>query len=71
MTASLLCVVTSVLSAIAEINNALDLGSATTTFSALDSDDACLQNLDEQCKEKYMQALAERKAAKHTVSAPH
>ena len=57
------------LSAIGEVNKAVELGSSAATWAALHSDDACLTNLDEHCKDKYQRALADARAAKPKVGA--
>ena len=56
-----------VLSAVAAINAAVVSGNAASTLAALENEDACLANLDENCSEKYLQALAQTHANKPPV----
>ena len=56
-----------VLSAVAAVNAAVEAGNAASTFAALENEHACLANLDENCSEKYQQALAELRCNKPPV----
>lgn len=61
-----MCCIT-VLSAIAAINQAVETGNVNTVFEKLSNPEACIENIDEGCKEKYQEALAQAKAVKQKV----
>lgn len=56
-----------VLSAVAKINQAVDVGNPERTYKALSDDDACVSDLDESNAENYQKTLASSKAAKTEV----
>ncbi len=56
-----------VLSAVAQINQSVEVGNPTMTMSALRADDAHITNLDEECQDRYHKSLASLKAAKPKV----
>ncbi|XP_063433642.1 ras GTPase-activating-like protein IQGAP1 [Mytilus trossulus] len=57
-----------VLSAVAAINQALDVGDPERTFKALCNEDACVPDLDEHNMEKYQKQLVSQKATKSEAS---
>jgi hypothetical protein len=56
------------LSAVAAINQAVDVGDAERTFQALSHEDACIPSLDENNTDKYQKHLSSLKTAKREVS---
>jgi hypothetical protein len=52
------------LSAVAAINQAVDVGDAERTFQALSHEDACIPSLDENNTHKYQKHLSSLKTAK-------
>lgn len=58
----------SVLSAVAAINKAVEVGDSEATLQTLCDPEACIPNLDEQNSEKYQKALAASKNTKLGVS---
>lgn len=53
-----------VLSAVASINQALDVGDSERTYKKLAHEDACIPNLEENNADKYQKLLAKTKASK-------
>ena len=58
----------SVLSAVAAVNLAVEKSNAQETFKQMLRPECCISNLDEECKEKYQEALAQQRAHKLKVS---
>lgn len=58
------------LSAVAKINEAIDVRDPERTLKALTSPEACIPNLDETNADRYQTQLRESKQAKSEVS-PH
>ena len=56
-----------VLSAVAKINQAIDVGDPERTYEALTSTEACITNLDETNIDRYQILLRESKLAKSEV----
>jgi len=56
-----------VLAAIAQINQATEIGNASVTFAALEHEDAHIMNLDESCQDKYQKCLWKAKIEKQRV----
>lgn len=56
------------MSAVAAINQAIDVGDADRTFQALSHEDACIPTLDENNADKYQKHLSSLKTAKREVS---
>lgn len=56
------------LTAIAEINRAVDTGSAGSVLEKLKSPDSCIGAIEESFKEKYFSSLLEEKLEKAKVS---
>lgn len=56
------------MSAVAAINQAVDVGDAERTFQALSHEDACIPSLDENNADKYQKHLSSLKTAKREVS---
>ena len=54
----------SVLSAVADINLAIEKCNAQETFKQMLRAECCISNLDEECREKYQEALAQHRAHK-------
>lgn len=59
-----------VLSAVAKINEAIDVRDPERTLKALTSPESCIPNLDETNADRYQTKLRESKQAKSEVS-PH
>jgi hypothetical protein len=58
----------SVLSSVAKINEAIDVGDNERTYTALGNPDACIPNLDETNADRYQILLRESKEAKADVN---
>ena len=56
-----------VLSAIAWINKAVDIGDPQGTYNALSAPNACMGDLDEENSDKYQKNLEEAKSEKKQV----
>ena len=63
-----ICGAVKVLSAVAAINQAVDVGDAERTFQALSHEDACIPSLDENNTDKYQKHLSSLKTAKREAS---